>query len=42
MRNIIVSTYVTLDGVVESPHTWPFRSNRDKVEANYARDLLFL
>ncbi|HEX2620187.1 MAG TPA: dihydrofolate reductase family protein [Phototrophicaceae bacterium] len=41
MRKIVVSTYVTLDGVVEAPHTWHFRSNRDQVEANYVRDVLF-
>jgi dihydrofolate reductase len=40
MRRIVVSTYVTLDGVVEAPHTWPFRANRDQVEANFVRDLL--
>jgi dihydrofolate reductase len=36
-----VSTYVTLDGVVEAPHTWPYHSQRDQVEANFVRDLLF-
>jgi dihydrofolate reductase len=41
MRKIIVSTYVTLDGVVEAPHTWTFRSKRDLVEANFVRDVLF-
>jgi dihydrofolate reductase len=40
-EKIVVSTYVTLDGVIEAPHTWPFRSNRDETEANYARDTLF-
>jgi dihydrofolate reductase len=41
MRRIIVSTYVTLDGVVEAPHTWNFHAGRDLVEANYVRDELF-
>lgn len=41
MRKIIVSTYVTLDGVVEAPHTWDFHAGRDQVEANYVRDVLF-
>ena len=40
-RSIIVSTYVTLDGVVEAPHTWPYHSKRDQVEANFVRDVLF-
>jgi dihydrofolate reductase len=41
MRTVIVSTYVTLDGVIEAPHTWPFHSNRDQEEANFVRDVLF-
>ncbi|MAS36662.1 MAG: pyrimidine reductase [Anaerolineaceae bacterium] len=41
MRKIIISTYVTLDGVVEAPHTWDFHAGRDQVEANYVRDVLF-
>lgn len=41
MGKIVVQTYVTLDGVVEAPHTWTFRSNRDNVEKKYVSDVLF-
>jgi hypothetical protein len=28
MRKIINSTYISLDGVVEAPHTWPTLEGR--------------
>jgi dihydrofolate reductase len=41
MSKIVVSTYMTLDGVIEAPHTWPFHSNRDETEAKFVKDTLF-
>lgn len=41
MSKIVVSTYMTLDGVIEAPHTWPFRAKRDETEAKFVKDVLF-
>ena len=40
MRKINVSTFVTLDGVLESPHKWPGSFWSDEMN-QYARDQLF-
>jgi dihydrofolate reductase len=40
MRSVIVSTYVTLDGVMEAPEKWVFRFWNDE-HAKYAHDQLF-
>jgi dihydrofolate reductase len=40
MSKVVVSTYVTLDGVIESPEKWSLKYFDDEAEA-YANDLLF-
>lgn len=40
MRRIIVSTFVTLDGVIESPQKWSFKYF-DEEAAKFAREQLF-
>ena len=40
MRKIVVSTYVTLDGVMEAPEMWVFRFWNDE-HTKYADDQLF-
>jgi dihydrofolate reductase len=40
VRKVIVSTYVTLDGVMEAPEKWVFRFWNDEL-AKYAHDQLF-
>ena len=40
MRKVIVSTYMTLDGVVEAPEKWVFQFWNDDL-AKYAHDQLF-
>lgn len=40
MRRVIVSTYVTLDGVIESPEKWSLKFWNDE-HAKYANDQLF-
>ena len=40
MRRVIVSTYVTLDGVIESPEKWSLKFWNDE-HAKYAHDQLF-
>ena len=40
MRKVIVSTYVTLDGVMEAPEKWVFQFWNDE-HAKYAHDQLF-
>ena len=40
MRKIIVSTYATLNGVIENPQDWSF-DYFDEEAAKFARDQLF-
>jgi dihydrofolate reductase len=40
MRKLVESTFVTLDGVISSPHEWS-TSYWDDEHASYAHDLLF-
>lgn len=40
MRKIIVSTYVSLDGVIEAPEKWSLKFWNDE-HAKYAHDQLF-
>lgn len=40
MRRVIVSTYVTLDGVMESPEKWSLQFFNEEA-AKYAYDQLF-
>ena len=40
MRRVIVSTYVTLDGIIESPEKWSLKFWNDE-HAKYAHDQLF-
>ena len=40
MRRVIVSTYVTLDGIMEAPEKWSLQFFNEEV-AEYARDQLF-
>src|SRR5437879_4154463 len=41
MRKIINSTYISLDGVVESPHLWPSIEVEDDRRTTIQTDLLF-
>ena len=40
MANVIAVEYVTLDGVMEDPHLWPFRSGTNEVSV-YQQELMF-
>ncbi len=40
MANVIAVEYVTLDGVMEDPHLWPFRSGTNEV-SDYQQELMF-
>ena len=40
MANIIAAEYVTLDGVMEEPHLWPYRSGTNEV-SDYQQELMF-
>ena len=40
MRRVIISTYVTMDGVIESPEKWSLKFWNDE-HAKYAHDQLF-
>jgi dihydrofolate reductase len=41
MRNVIVSEFVTLDGVMEAPNQWSFQFGRDDEQLKYKFDELF-
>jgi dihydrofolate reductase len=41
MRNVIVSVFVTLDGVMEAPNQWSFQFGRDDEQQKYKFDELF-
>src|SRR5688572_13711828 len=41
MRRIINSTYISLDGVIEQPQTWPSGGVADDSAYTIQRDLLF-
>jgi dihydrofolate reductase len=41
MRKIINSTYISLDGVIESPHEWPSRDVGDDTATTIQTELLF-
>ena len=40
MRHIINSTFISLDGVIEAPHTWPPSGPEDENEGTMHTDLL--
>jgi dihydrofolate reductase len=40
MRNIINSTFISLDGVIEAPHTWPPTGPDDETSGTIHTDLL--
>ncbi len=40
MRKIINSTYISLDGVIEAPHTWPPTGPDDEAAGTIQTDLL--
>jgi dihydrofolate reductase len=40
MRKIINSTYISLDGVIEAPHTWPPTGPDDEAATTIQTDLL--
>ena len=40
MRKIINSTYISLDGVIEAPHTWPPTGPDDELAGTIQTDLL--
>jgi dihydrofolate reductase len=40
MRKIINSTYISLDGVIEEPHTWPPTGPEDEAAGTIQTDLL--
>src|SRR5258708_22618185 len=41
MRKIIVSEFVTLDGVIEAPNQWSFQSGRSEDQLKFKWDELF-
>src|SRR4051812_40584150 len=41
MRQIINSTYITLDGIIENPQDWPSLGSQDDTGATIQAELLF-
>ena len=41
MRNVVVSMFVTLDGVMEAPNQWSFQFGIDDERLKYKNDELF-